>query len=59
LTSSHDFQDEEKALFIDFIRKLLTIDPDHRLTAAQALEHPWILSAQNISEDDLIYPPVK
>ena len=26
----------------DLVRKLLTVDPRHRLTAAQVLQHPWI-----------------
>jgi len=26
----------------NFVRKLLTVDPKDRMTAAQALEHPWI-----------------
>ncbi|KAL1917868.1 uncharacterized protein VTP21DRAFT_3702 [Calcarisporiella thermophila] len=28
----------------DFIRSLLTIDPERRLTARQALHHPWLVS---------------
>jgi calcium-dependent protein kinase len=27
---------------VDFVKKLLTVDPNQRLTAAQALEHPWL-----------------
>ncbi|CAG8487736.1 2777_t:CDS:2 [Acaulospora morrowiae] len=27
----------------DFIHKLLIIDPNHRMTARQALDHPWLL----------------
>ena len=26
----------------DLVRKLLTVDPRHRYTAAQVLQHPWI-----------------
>ena len=26
----------------DLIRKLLTVNPDQRLTVAEALEHPWM-----------------
>lgn len=28
----------------DLIRRLLTVDPKRRLTAAQAVTHPWLLS---------------
>ena len=50
-------QDEERVLFVDFVTKLLTIDPDKRLSAEEALEHPWILSGYNLSEESLKYPP--
>lgn len=50
-------QEEEKALFVDFVTKMLTIDPDKRPTADEALAHPWILSGYNLSEEDLKYPP--
>lgn len=30
------------------IKKFLTVNPNHRFTAAQALVHPWII--QNIDE---------
>lgn len=26
----------------DFVRKLLTVDPDERMTVLQALDHPWL-----------------
>ena len=28
--------------FLDFVAALLTLDPAHRPTAAQALQHPWL-----------------
>jgi len=52
-----DNQNDERALFVDFVKKLLTVDPDIRPSAAAALEHPWILSGFNVSEEDLKYPP--
>lgn len=55
--SRHTWEEDEKALFVDFVTKLLTIDPSKRPTADEALEHPWILSGFNLSEDDLRYPP--
>ncbi|KAM0787260.1 hypothetical protein ACM66B_006495 [Microbotryomycetes sp. NB124-2] len=33
----------------DFIRKCLTIDKSQRMTAHQALQHPWLASARNNS----------
>ena len=43
-------------VFLDFIRQLLTIDPELRPTAAQALEHPWMKYAEDLTEDDIVYP---
>jgi len=48
---------KEKALFVDFIRCLLTIDPDLRPTPKEALRHPWILSGMKLTEKDVKYPP--
>jgi len=32
----------DDVLFLDFLRKLLTIDPSQRPTASEALQHPWL-----------------
>ena len=56
-TKRKTWEEDEKALFTDFITKLLTIDPDKRPSAEEALEHPWILSGFNLTEEDLKYPP--
>jgi serine/threonine protein kinase len=50
-------EEEECAMFVDFVRQLLTIDPDARPTAEEALRHPWILSSYRLTEDDIRYPP--
>ncbi|KAL9181246.1 hypothetical protein ACHAXT_010051 [Thalassiosira profunda] len=47
--------DQKRALFIDFVSKLLTIDPDARPTAAEALDHPWITSSLDLTEEDIRY----
>lgn len=56
-TKRKTWEEDEKALFTDFVTKLLTIDPDKRPSAEEALEHPWILSGFNLTEEDLKYPP--
>lgn len=35
----------------DFVKKLLVVDPDKRLTAPQALEDPWIKNFECASDD--------
>ncbi|PWN46559.1 putative calmodulin-dependent protein kinase type 1 [Violaceomyces palustris] len=42
----------------DFINKLLTIDPAARLTAVQALEHPWLKQGGDVEQRDLL-PDIK
>ena len=49
--------DKKRALFVDFVSKLLTVDPDSRPSAAEALNHPWITSSLALSEDDIKYGP--
>ena len=33
-------------LVLDFIRKLLVVDPKKRLSAADALQHPWFKAVE-------------
>jgi len=33
--------DKEHSLFLDFIKKILQVDPEKRLTASEALDHPF------------------
>jgi len=42
-------------MFVDFVSKLFNIDPDARLSAADALNHPWITSSLDLTEDDIRY----
>jgi len=49
--------DKNTSNFVDFLSKILEIDPKSRLSAEEALEHPWILSSYNITEQDILYPP--
>lgn len=45
--------------YIDMLTGLLEIDPDKRLTATQALNHPcFACSAEYIAESRRLYPPV-
>ena len=34
----------------DFVQKLICVDPQQRLTASQALLHPWILNQEPLLE---------
>jgi len=38
-------------LFLDFCRGLLTVDPAKRLTASQALKHPWLSLDYGVAGD--------
>lgn len=49
-------EEHEQALFVDFVRGMLTIDPDSRLSADEALQHPWIVSGASLTEEDIKYP---
>lgn len=45
----------------DFINKLLTTEPSKRMTASQALEHPWLATdaAQKEGEQKDLLPDIK
>ena len=40
-------------MFTDFVSQLLTIDPDGRPTAEEALKHPWMQYAATLTEAEL------
>jgi dual specificity tyrosine-phosphorylation-regulated kinase 2/3/4 len=43
-------------LFTDFVRRLLTVDPDGRPSADEALNHPWMQYAATLTEEEVKYP---
>eukprot|EP00536_Pseudo-nitzschia_multiseries_P004781 jgi/Psemu1/188891/e_gw1.82.59.1 len=43
-------------MFTDFVARLLTIDPDGRPTAEEALNHPYMLYAASLTDDQIKYP---
>jgi len=50
-------------LFVDFVQQMLNLDPAERLTAEEALQHPWLEDADRIHIGEYIirqpgeYPP--
>ena len=40
--------EEISAEAIDLVARLLTIDPETRISAAEALQHPWILKMASV-----------
>ena len=49
-------EQRRQAMFVEFVGQLLTIDPETRPTAAQALQHPWMQYAATLTESDIKYP---
>jgi calcium-dependent protein kinase len=37
----------------EFVEKLMTVNPEQRLTAVLALEHPWIANRQEVTHNEL------
>jgi serine/threonine protein kinase len=55
-TNPADPRRQEEMMFTDFLSRLLTIDPDARPNAEEALKHPWMLYAASMSEEQIKYP---
>jgi serine/threonine protein kinase len=49
-----DFELEQ--VFADFVGRLLTIDPDGRPSADEALRHPYMVYASTLTEEMIKYP---
>lgn len=49
--------DEE--LFLDFLYQMLDLDPEQRLTASEALQHPWLADADSVYVSEYIIQPPK
>jgi serine/threonine protein kinase len=49
-------EETKRGMFVDLIRKLLTTDPEVRPTAAEALQHPMMLYAGTLKEENIKYP---
>jgi len=43
-------------IFTDFVARLLTIDPDGRPSAKEALNHPYMIYAESLTDDQIKYP---
>lgn len=41
-TSLSQIHGEEKKMFINFVKRMLTWDPRHRSTAKELLDDPWL-----------------
>ncbi|KAK3619569.1 hypothetical protein LTR56_023949 [Elasticomyces elasticus] len=42
LTRPDGMNDAEMAMFVDFLQGALTLDPEHRKTAEELLQHEWL-----------------
>lgn len=54
--SDFDLKQRKRIMMTDFVSKLLTIDPDARPTAEEALQHPWMHYAATLTEEQIKYP---
>ncbi|KAL3945328.1 MAG: hypothetical protein SGBAC_000604 [Bacillariaceae sp.] len=53
---SFDSKRQKRMMMVDFVSKLLTVDPDARPTAEEALQHPWMQYATTLTEEQIKYP---
>ena len=51
LLLASNVQDE---LFVDFVEQMLNLDPVERLTASEALLHPWLEDADRVDIGEYI-----
>ena len=56
ITKTLQLNSPEHDLLLDFLKRLLQWDPDKRLTAEEALNHPWITGK---IEDFPKLPPIE
>ena len=47
-------QQQDEDLFVDFVRELLLLDPRLRVSASQALQHPWLRDADTVKFSEYI-----
>lgn len=48
LLTQHGYFNQDASLFADFLSKLLEMDPQKRITAKEAKNHPWLKEAREI-----------
>lgn len=49
--SEENLEGENKALFLEFVRKMLRWVPEERQTAAELLKDPWLTSGDDGDDD--------
>jgi len=52
LRRPHDMAAEEVPVFVDFLRGALTLDPDHRRSAKELLQHEWLRDVMSTTAAD-------
>jgi len=50
-----DSNNEVEALFVDFVGRLLTLEPEERPSSKEALDHPWIEWGMTLTEENVRY----